>query len=165
MPPELVRGEKELTGQVDLYALGCVMFELVTGRPPYLGDNFAQIFEQHLKAEPAKLRQLGVDCPERYEDLVLELLAKEPESRPFNARAVQGYLGELLESKPSDVQQPGDKAANELTSAREMLSDRVARGGVGSPMERPEVSWRTIAVISALILTAVLLGVLLGRVM
>ena len=78
---------------------------------------------------------------------------------------MQGYLGELLESKPSDVQQPGDKAANELTSAKEMLSDRVARGGVGSPMERPEVSWRTIAVISALILTAVLLGVLLGRVM
>lgn len=162
MPPELVRGEKELTGQVDLYALGCVMFELVTGRPPYLGDNFAQIFEQHLNSDPPRPTQLGVNCPLKYEELIEELLAKEPEDRPFNARSVQGYLGELLDSKANDaLPQEEDKAANELTSAKAMLSNRVARGA--SPIARTEVSWQTLGLLAACTVLAVLVGILLGR--
>ncbi len=161
MPPELVRGESEITGQVDLYALGCVMFELVTGRPPFLGDNFAQIFEQHLKSEPPRPSQLGIKCPQKYEDIITELLAKKAEDRPFNARAVQGYLGELIDAKADDVPKEVDRAASELTSAKAMLSSRVLKSG--SPMANREVSWTTLGVIAAITILAVLLGIVLGR--
>ena len=161
MSPELVRGEKALTGQVDLYALGCVTFEVLVGRPPFLGDNFAQIFEQHLHAKPPRPTDFGVACPEKLEALIDRLLAKRPEERPFNARWVQGYLGELLDSKTDEAQpRPEDKAAGEITIAKEMLSQRVS----GSQQSQGrEISWRTLGMLAVLTLVAVLLGVLIGR--
>lgn len=161
MAPELVRGEKGLTGQVDLYALGCVIFEMLAGHPPFQGDNFAQIFEQHLNAEPPQPSQLGINCPEKLESLLTRLLAKDPENRPFNARSVQGFLGELLESKSDESHsRPEDRAAGEIRLPKELLVDRVAdRGAPGAR----EISWKKLATLGILTLTAILLAVAFGR--
>ena len=96
MSPEQICGEKTITGKADLYSLGCVMMEMLTGKPPFTGSNFAQIWSQHLNSTPKGLREQGIDCPEWLEKMVLQLLEKDPEQRPFNARAVQGYLKEHL---------------------------------------------------------------------
>ncbi len=140
MAPELVRGERAITGQVDLYALGCLIFELLTGKPPYQGDNFAQIFDQHLNATPPSVRDYGVECPPELDDLVKQLLAKDPQERPFNARSVQGLLSHLLD--PDDqlagAEASGnDRRAHEVSPARQMLSARVSEQFV----VRQEVSW------------------------
>jgi serine/threonine protein kinase len=96
MSPEQIRGDKSLTGKADLYSLGCVMVEMLTGSPPFPGSNFAEIWTKHLNEAPPSMRERGVDCPEWLDELILQLLNKEPEKRPFNARAVQGILKEYL---------------------------------------------------------------------
>jgi len=99
MSPEQICADKSITGKADLYSLGCVLYEMLLGKPPFTGVNFAQIWDQHLHAKPKSLREQGVDCPQWLEDLVMQLLEKNPEKRPFNARAVQGYLKDYLEDE------------------------------------------------------------------
>ena len=96
MSPEQIHGDKEITGKADLYSLGCVLYEMLTGKPPFTGVNFAQVWGQHLNEKPTPLKERGVSCPEWLEKIVMQLLEKEPELRPFNARAVQGYIKDHL---------------------------------------------------------------------
>jgi len=96
MSPEQICGDKEITGKADLYSLGCVMMEMLTGKPPFMGANFAQVWGQHLNDKPPGIRERGIDCPEWLEKLIFQLLEKDPERRPFNARAVQGILKDHL---------------------------------------------------------------------
>lgn len=159
MAPELVRGERAITGQVDLYALGCVLFELLAGSPPYAGDNFAQIFDQHLKSEPPSIRSRGADCPEQFDKMIQQLLSKKPEDRPFNARWVQGFLGDLLEPSGATIPfSPDDRRANEINLAQQMLSDRVSH----QFGDAREVSWAKLgwccAIIAAVIVTVALVN-------
>jgi serine/threonine protein kinase len=99
MSPEQICADRKITGKADLYSLGCVMYEMLAGTPPFVGANFAQIWDQHLHATPRGLREQGVECPEWLERLVFRLLEKDPHKRPFNARAVQGYLRDHLEDE------------------------------------------------------------------
>ena len=96
MSPEQICGDKEITGKADLYSLGCVMMEMLTGRPPFMGANFAQVWGQHLNDKPPGIRERGIECPEWLEKIIFQLLEKDPERRPFNARAVQGNIKDHL---------------------------------------------------------------------
>jgi serine/threonine protein kinase len=158
MSPELVRGERELTGKSDLYALGCLLFEILTGQPPYQGDNFAQIFEQHLHATPPNVREFA-DCPEKLAKLIRSLLAKDPEERPFNARAVQGVLSELLSDAGVSVKQThfaaGDRGAASVLLAQESLATRVQ-----ASTAREDVSWGKLAMLLLAIVVAILAAAL-----
>jgi eukaryotic-like serine/threonine-protein kinase len=99
MSPEQICAEREITGKSDLYSLGCVAYEMLSGKPPFAGENFAQIWDQHLHATPRGLREQGIECPEWLEHLVMQLMEKDPHKRPFNARAVQGFLRDHLEDE------------------------------------------------------------------
>ncbi len=96
MSPEQICGDKAITGKADLYSLGCVMYEMLTGSPPFAGANFAQVWKQHLSEKPKGLREQRIDCPEWLEQIIMQLLEKDPEKRPFNARMVQGNLNDHL---------------------------------------------------------------------
>lgn len=96
MAPEQIRGQRTISNKTDLYALGCLLFRMLAGRPPFEGSNAPQIFELHLKNPPPSVRVFSPDCPKELEDVILHLLQKEQEDRPFNARQVQGMLAEVL---------------------------------------------------------------------
>lgn len=93
MAPEQITGDQSVSGKADLYALGCCMFEMLTGRKVFLGDDYAQLFDQHLKSKPPSVRAFS-DCPESIESVINRLLAKQADDRPFNARQVQAMMME-----------------------------------------------------------------------
>lgn len=95
MAPEQIRGTEESDSRADLYSLGCVLFEMISGQPPFRGETFAQIFDQHLNAPVPDLKERVSDLPTSLENLIYRLLEKERHRRPFNARAAQGVLSEL----------------------------------------------------------------------
>ncbi|MEU5597585.1 serine/threonine-protein kinase [Streptomyces sp. NPDC020298] len=76
----------------DVYSLGCVLYQLLTGRPPFQGDSPLMILHQHLDATPVPPRALGVELPPAFEDYLLGLLAKRPEDRPA-AEEVADWFG------------------------------------------------------------------------
>ena len=84
MAPELVRGEPA-TPASDIYALGCVIFECLTGAPPFADRSFFEIGTAHVEDEPPDPRRKRPDVPKGFTWAVLTALAKNPESRPPNA--------------------------------------------------------------------------------
>ena len=91
MPPEQTMGG-EVTPQSDLYSLGCMLYEMVTGRPPFVGDESVAIIGQHLNTPPVAPTWHRPDCPATLEALILKLLEKDPAKRPESAGAVRQAL-------------------------------------------------------------------------
>lgn len=120
MAPEQITGDQGVSGKADLYALGCCMFEMLTGRKVFLGDDYAKLFDQHLKSDPPSVRKF-VDCPEAIDKVILQLLAKSADDRPFNARQVQAMMMEaanefnnMPESEASTTDHVFQAGRNEL---------------------------------------------------
>jgi serine/threonine protein kinase len=135
MSPEQITGDRTITGQTDLYSLGVLLYELLAGHPPFSGDNFAQLFHQHLNTQPRPLREFVPELPPAMEQLILRLLAKLPEQRPANARAAQGALRAMLSEKfPAEPHELDVPASHAVDMGRQALSQRLT--------QRPrEVSW------------------------
>jgi serine/threonine-protein kinase len=81
MPPEQIRGE-EVTGAADVYALGCVMFECVTGTPPFADRQGMAILWAHLQDEPPDPGLDRADLPDGFSEVLKSALRKQPEQRP-----------------------------------------------------------------------------------
>lgn len=79
MAPEQLQGEP-VDARADLYALGCILYECVTGRPPFLGDS-SSLRAQHGYASPERPSALVTGLPAALDDLILALLAKNPQHR------------------------------------------------------------------------------------
>lgn len=108
MSPEQIRGKPPLTNRSDLYALGCVIHEMITGDPPYLGDSTAEVLQKHLKAPIPHIAAEVADCPLELDELVFQLLSKEVEQRPESAELVASRLeGILLPGRRAAPVEPG----------------------------------------------------------
>lgn len=97
MAPEQITGKLPISNKTDLYALGCVMFEMLTGHVPFKGAASMEVLLKHINEPPAKIRTEVMDCPVFLEQVVLQLLAKSPDKRPHDALMVQVALEEVLE--------------------------------------------------------------------
>ncbi len=91
LSPEQARGEK-LTASSDLYSLGVVMFEMVAGRPPFVGPTAVSIAMQHASTYPPVLRQFNANVPPILEQIINKALEKEPEDRFLSAAEMQFAL-------------------------------------------------------------------------
>nr|WP_285562151.1 serine/threonine-protein kinase [Streptomyces hygroscopicus] len=76
----------------DVYSLGCVLYQLLTGRPPFQADSALAVLHQHLDSTPLSPRRMRTDLPPAFESYLLGLLAKEPEGRP-TAEEVADWFG------------------------------------------------------------------------
>jgi serine/threonine protein kinase len=101
MAPEQVMGEA-VGPSADLYTLGAVLHELLSGSVPFTAGSALGVLHQHLHDAPVPLRRLRPELPEALEALVLRLLAKDPRDRPADAREVHRALVPLL---PAPVQE------------------------------------------------------------
>jgi serine/threonine protein kinase len=87
MPPEQAMGE-EVTARADLYSVGAMLYEMVTGRPPFVGDDSVSIIGQHINTPPISPAWHRADLPPAFESLIMLLLEKDPEKRPISAKDV-----------------------------------------------------------------------------
>ena len=91
MPPEQAMGGA-VTPKSDLYSLGPMLYEMVTGRPPFLGDDSVAIIGQHINTPPVAPSWHNPECPRALEALILRLLAKDPLDRPESGTDVLSAL-------------------------------------------------------------------------
>jgi serine/threonine-protein kinase len=113
MSPEQARG-KTLDGKSDVYALGVIAFEALTGRLPFEGESPLDIVIQHLTAEPPLVRDRRADVPVALETLIATMLRKEPENRPTLAEVEVALLA-IREGRAADVEIDVDVDDEEIT--------------------------------------------------
>ncbi len=94
MAPEQARGADEIDARADVFALGCVLYECLTGRPAFAADNLMALLAKVLFEDAPRLRQVG-DFPAALEDLIVRMLSKNVAYRPADATAVAEELADL----------------------------------------------------------------------
>src|SRR5262249_21835858 len=97
MSPEQCKGERHLTHKSDLYSLGVVFYELVTGKKPFFAENVMDMFMAHVQGTFERPSRLVLDVPKPLDTLICQLLEKKPEQRPLDADAVANALGRIRE--------------------------------------------------------------------
>lgn len=171
MAPEQITGKKNITGKVDLYALGCCLYEMLTGEKAFQGETVMQLFEAHLKGTPPHVRDTIPGCPEAFDEIIAQLLEKDPEKRPFNARQVQGVMlkiaaeNDVDESMAIGSDRGGNKqdvgADTALGIGQDRLKHRVQR--TTSRIE-PDVPWLTIlGVVGFIVAVVTVLAMMQGK--
>jgi hypothetical protein len=96
MAPEQWFGGGIIDARTDIYSLGCVFFEMLTGRPPFHREDGMAMMHAHLEEKAPGVRSLAPETPEALDTLVTQMLAKSPNDRPETmlevVRAIEAYL-------------------------------------------------------------------------
>jgi serine/threonine-protein kinase len=163
MAPEQCRGVA-VDHRADLYALGCIVFELCSGRPPFVGEGTGDVLAAHIHVPPPSLASLSVEVPRAVEELVQQLLAKAPSHRLPNAetliRAIDGITTERAHSMPA-----ASSGAQPLMTAPSMttLSGAASMRGPSPQVASGGRSRWIAAAAAATVVTAVVLVALVIR--
>ncbi|HEV2374337.1 MAG TPA: Stk1 family PASTA domain-containing Ser/Thr kinase [Streptosporangiaceae bacterium] len=99
LSPEQARGER-VDARSDLYSTGCLLYELLTGRPPFLGDSPVAIAYQHVREQPVPPSHLDPDVPRWADAIVLRAMAKDPNERYQSASEMRADIQRALSGMP-----------------------------------------------------------------
>jgi serine/threonine-protein kinase len=155
--PEQVTGDP-VDARADLYSLGCVMFEMATGRPPFIGDEPAALAYQHAHTTPERADAVVPQVPAALASTIDRLLAKDPADRPDSA----DELRRVLETMPLVASDTGDVATEPLAPlpATDVLPVPSPPASAAMPPRRPPRPSSPILWVAALVAGVVLLLVL-----
>ena len=110
MSPEQCRGSREITPKSDLYSLGVMFFELITGRKPFVAETAMEMFLKHANEPPPRSSRHVLEVPIWLDTIIHQLMEKKPEQRPLNAATVAESL-KLVREKHEQQQSAGIDAA------------------------------------------------------
>ena len=102
MSPEQLRGEKALDGRSDVYAMGVILYEALSGNPPYQATTLPDLLIKVVSQDPSPLSQVRGDLPSALSALVMKAMAKDREARFQSARELFDALGAVAATLPDD---------------------------------------------------------------
>ncbi len=153
MPPEQWEDGRKTGHRSDLYALGCALYEMLVGAPPYRGPTTANMMKQHLMEEPPDVRARRSDVSESMALIIRRLLQKDPEQRFPDGHALAQALEPLMGST-------ADARSGALTPSLRSIGGATLAASTGAPLARPPSRklplWLALAAILLLCLPAVL---------
>ena len=134
--PEQARGTRDVDARADVFALGCVLFECLTGRAAFRGDHVMAVLAKVLLEDPPRLVDVVPDAPAELDSLIARLLDKDPRRRPKDGAEVRDILDAIARATP------GHRTLGPLTprptglgseEQRFMCLVMCARPGAGDP--------------------------------
>jgi serine/threonine-protein kinase len=165
LSPEQARGEA-VDARSDVYAAGCVLFELLVGHPPFVGDSPVSVAYQHVREDPRPPSELNPDVPPDVDAIVLKALAKNPLNRYQSAQEMRADALRAVAGRPV-LATPVMSQAETMALGGPMRAPGAATGMTRQvtsvppprPPERKTSSW-VMAVLAALgVLAVVALGI------
>ncbi|MEW5985931.1 MAG: serine/threonine-protein kinase [Chloroflexota bacterium] len=137
MSPEQARAEGKLDGRSDLYALGVILFEMLTGQTPYKADTPMGMALKHVVDPVPRIRDVKADLPPAYEEVIARSMAKNPNERFATASALVTAVNNLA-NQPAD----GSRPAAQRPSSLKPSSSRVpAKPATRSGQKRLRWVW------------------------
>lgn len=163
LAPEQARAESGIDGRTDLYALGCLLFELIAGRTPFVSEqtyqtsNYMELMKQHVEVPAPSLSDFAPGCPPALVSLVAQLLAKDRQQRPASAAEVAQRLQDILDN-PDEEATPTAETPQETDQQQPApsLTERLVQGG---PPER-EVNVKALVAILVVVVIGIVIAVL-----
>jgi serine/threonine protein kinase/tetratricopeptide (TPR) repeat protein len=125
MSPEQARGQL-LDARTDLFSFGAVLYEMVTGRPPFWGSTAAVIFDALLNQDPAPASDLNPELPLGLQEVIAKALKKDRTERYQTASAIGGDLKALAHSLEPKGKQPGATRPKSLVEHQRKFVDSIA---------------------------------------
>ncbi|HEX5575412.1 MAG TPA: serine/threonine-protein kinase, partial [Gemmatimonadales bacterium] len=95
MSPEQINGDEKIDGRSDIYSVGCVLFECLAGRPPFVWRKEAVVLQLHLTEPPPDVRTIRPDVPPDLANAITKALAKRPEERWQSSAEMQDVLARV----------------------------------------------------------------------
>jgi tRNA A-37 threonylcarbamoyl transferase component Bud32 len=136
MAPEQWSDSSTVDWRADVYSLGCIVYEMAGGRPPFLSRSIAEACAKHLNDAPTALGVIAPDVPRAIDELALRLLAKRPSERAASLAALERELAELAAAMPAD-EPPRDRGRLAARpSSRTTLSGAIATTASSAALAR-----------------------------
>ncbi|MEM9487858.1 MAG: serine/threonine-protein kinase, partial [Myxococcota bacterium] len=128
MSPEQCISSREVDGRSDIYSLGCIMFEMMCGQPPYVHDEASTLAMMHVEEPTPYPRTLRPDIPANVESLILRCLAKDREARPQSMSDLRAELDVVWGLLPAEErpEQAVDEQPEQAAAAPGVAVVRVA---------------------------------------
>jgi beta-lactam-binding protein with PASTA domain/predicted Ser/Thr protein kinase len=160
LSPEQARGET-VDSRSDVYSTGCLLYELLTGRPPFVGESPVSVAYQHVREPAAPPSTLDSDLPPEVDAIVMKALAKPVEERYQSAAAMRADIERFLAGKPvvAPVVPAAGAATTFLPEDRSAEATSVFTGGAQPEAEQRRKRWPLVvlalAVLGLLVAAAV----------
>jgi serine/threonine-protein kinase len=139
MSPEQLRSSKSVDARADIWSIGIILYELLTGTPPFSGDNFGELFAAILETDAPSLSAKRNDVPPQFEHVVMRCLQRRPENRYSNVGELAAALapfasqrGQRTAHRILDVMPIGDRPLSFTPGAQNMVQS--SPGFAGGPM-------------------------------
>jgi serine/threonine-protein kinase len=171
LSPEQARGER-VDARSDLYSTGCLLYELLVGRPPFTGDSPVAIAYQHVKEDPVPPSRLDPEVPAWADAIVLKAMQKSPADRYQSAGEMRSDIQRALSGAPLAAPMPGNgygPGTRRMGTTATQVAGRTAAippyrygpvdGGPEGPPQRQRRTWPWVALatVIAVLIAAIVL--------
>jgi tRNA A-37 threonylcarbamoyl transferase component Bud32 len=154
MAPEQWSDSSTVDWRADVYSLGCIVYEMASGRPPFRTSSIAEACEKHLHETPQPLRFHAPDVPPAIDAFTLRLLSKDPAQRVTSTELLEQQLAELTASTPLTGDEPLAMAPIHPTETAVTTLSSAASTAIGAPQRR-----RIVAAVAGVVVIAIGAGI------